>query len=228
MKMFCTIAIAIIKFWRTSGLTYIRNYMWLKTKQNFMLTRLMTLETVHPEWKLEPNASKLAETIEVKNPFATITSLPELYFRFTRIILLVKMKKKGFLWTMAAAQATENHGDELSLTWYLRWGIYTSIPTRTHSQNSIAAAEASEFKDILSSNISQMITKIIPIRTRIDVTTETTTWSEFPNGGKAIVKQILLSEEINESKRAGLWKSQSRIKVGNLTIWGRSFVTEKL
>ena len=27
--------------------------------------------------------------------------------------------------------------------------------------------------------------------------TETTTWSEFPIGGKAIVEQILVSEEIN-------------------------------
>ena len=27
--------------------------------------------------------------------------------------------------------------------------------------------------------------------------TETTTWSEFPNGGKAIGEQILVSEEIN-------------------------------
>ena len=34
--------------------------------------------------------------------------------------------------------------------------------------------------------------------------TETTTWSEFPNGGKVIVEQILASEEINKSKRAGL------------------------
>ena len=28
--------------------------------------------------------------------------------------------------------------------------------------------------------------------------------SEFPNGGKAIVEQILASEEINKSRRAGL------------------------
>ena len=40
--------------------------------------------------------------------------------------------------------------------------------------------------------------------------TETTTWSEFTNGGKAIVEQILVSEEINKPKRAGLWEeSQS-------------------
>ena len=35
--------------------------------------------------------------------------------------------------------------------------------------------------------------------------TETKTWAEFPNGGKAIVEQILALEEINKSKRAGLW-----------------------
>ena len=39
--------------------------------------------------------------------------------------------------------------------------------------------------------------------------TETTTWSEFPNGGKAIVEQILASEDRNKSKRAGLWELQS-------------------
>ena len=55
-------------------------------------------------------------------------------------------RKKWFLWIMAAAQAAENHGDEWGLTWYLRWGIYTSIPTWTHSQNSLAAAEALSLK----------------------------------------------------------------------------------
>ena len=34
--------------------------------------------------------------------------------------------------------------------------------------------------------------------------TETTTWSEFPNGGKAIEEQILASEVRNKSKRVGL------------------------
>ena len=58
--------------------------------------------------------------------------------------------------------------------------------------------------------------------------TETTTWSEFPNGGKAIAEQILASEERNKSKRAGLWESQSGIRVGKLTIWVRSFEIEKL
>ena len=43
-------------------------------------------------------------------------------------------RKKWFLWIIAAAQAAENHGDECGLTWYLRWGIYTSIPTWTYSE----------------------------------------------------------------------------------------------
>ena len=58
--------------------------------------------------------------------------------------------------------------------------------------------------------------------------TETTTWSEFPNGGKAIAEQILASEERKKSKRAGLWESQSGIWVGKLTIWVRLFGIEKL
>ena len=39
--------------------------------------------------------------------------------------------------------------------------------------------------------------------------TETTTWSEFHNGGRAIVEQIQASVERNKSKRAGLWESKS-------------------
>ena len=46
---------------------------------------------------------------------------------------------------------------------------------------------------------------------------ETTTWSEYPNGGKAIVEQILVLEETNKSKRAGLWESQSGIWEGKLS-----------
>ena len=44
--------------------------------------------------------------------------------------------------------------------------------------------------------------------------TETTTWSEFPNGEKAITEQIVASEKRYKSRRAWLWESQSGIKVG--------------
>ena len=47
---------------------------------------------------------------------------------------------------MAAAQAAENYGDEWGLTWYLRWEIYTSVPTWTHSQNSLATVETLSLK----------------------------------------------------------------------------------
>ena len=54
--------------------------------------------------------------------------------------------KKWFLWTMTAVQSAENHGDEWDLAWYLQWGIYTDILTRTHSDNLLAAAEAPSLK----------------------------------------------------------------------------------
>ena len=53
--------------------------------------------------------------------------------------------------------------------------------------------------------------------------TEATTWSEFGNGAKAIIEQILASEEINKSKSAGLWESLSGIQVGKLIVWVRLF-----
>ena len=80
-----------------------------------------------------------------KNPFAMLTSLFELNFRFRRFILLVQTKKWS-LWTTAAAQAAENHGDEWGLTWYLWQAIYRAILTWTHLQNSLAAAEALSLK----------------------------------------------------------------------------------
>ena len=54
----------------------------------------------------------------------------------SRFILLVQMKRVISI----------NHGDEWGLTWYFLWGIYTSIPAWTHSQNSLAAAEAVSLK----------------------------------------------------------------------------------
>ena len=81
-----------------------------------------------------------------------------------------------------------------------------------------SSSRSTKFKDILSGNISQMITKPIPISPRTvklcDETghplknegksMETETTSKLPIGGKAIAEQILASEEINKSNRAGL------------------------
>ena len=56
---------------------------------------------------------------------------------------------------------------------------------------------------------------------------QATAWPEFSNGRKVIVEQILASEEMNKSKRARLWESQSRICVGKVTIWVSSFEIAK-
>ena len=115
-----------------------------------------------------------------------------------------------------------------------------SLPTKFTS-----SSRSNKLKDILPCKISKMITKTIPINTRIviscamkqgcefdgkSIETETTTWSEFPNGGKTIVGQITASKEINKCKRAGLWQPQwdpSR-KVNHLSkvIWDRKYITE--
>ena len=50
------------------------------------------------------------------------------------------------------------------------------------------------------------------------IETEKTTWSEFTNGGKVSAEQTLTLAERNESKRVGLWESQSEIWLGKLTI----------
>ena len=109
----------------------------------------------------------------------------------------------------------------------------------------ISSSRSTKSKDILPWNVSQMIMNTISISMRIVISyamkwgirlwiswksmeTETKTWSEFSNGGTAIVEQILASEERKKSKRVGLWESQSGIRVGKLTIWVRSFEIEKL
>ena len=179
-----------------------------------------------------------------QEPFCNDYYLPELYFRIRRFILLVQMKKV----------ISMNYGSN-TRSWKLwRWTrldlIFSMRDIYINSnQNPITKFTSSsgsiKLKDILPWNISQMTTKTIPISTRIVISyakkqgircefdgksmeTETETWSEFPNGGKAIVEEILASEERNKSKRAGQWESRSGIHVGKLTIWVGSFEIEKL
>ena len=108
----------------------------------------------------EPDFSEVMESYFInictfgsfKNPFVTITSLSELYLRF-KITLLVHMnkaisRKYGSFTSMACISSWKPWkwvSPDLILS--MR-DIYTSFPTRTHSQNSLAAAKA------LSLNIS--------------------------------------------------------------------------
>ena len=171
-----------------------------------------------------------------KDTFTTITILSELYFRFRRFIFLVQTKKV----------ISMNYGSSRS-SWkpwrWVRLDLILSIRDAHINSNltplkKFTSSRSPEFKDILPWNISQMITKTIPISTRIvirnamkqgirceyngkSMETETITWSIFLNGGTAIVEQILVSEEINPKEQD--CENQCGILVGKLTIWVRLF-----
>ena len=102
-----------------------------------------------------------------KNPFATITSLSELYFRIRRFILLIQTKKAI---SMNYGSSTSSWKPwrcvRLDLIFSMR-DIYINY-NLNHSQNSLAEAEAL----IFPWNISQMITKTIPSSTRIVISYE--------------------------------------------------------
>ena len=96
------------------------------------------------------------------------------------------------------------------MIWYLWWGIYTGITIWIHSENALAAAEALSLvisfhgTSLKGSQRLSQSTKKIDISyamkwascfefERKSMGTETTTWSEFPSGGKVVVEQILAS-----------------------------------
>ena len=134
----------------------------------------------------------------------------ERYSRFTFVEMIYSVgtnEKSDFseLWQQHKRLA-ENHGDEWSLTW---WGIYTSILTWTHSQNSIAAAEALSLK-ISSNDHEDRPTQHENSHKLCDETEHSVlsllevngNWDnsirpECSNGGKDIVEHILASEEKN-------------------------------
>ena len=175
-----------------------------------------------------------------KNPFAMIKILSELYFRIRRFILLVQMKK---LISMNSGSSTScwkpwrlvRHDLIFSMRDICSNLNLNPLTKFTNSSRSL------EFEDILPWRNSQMIT----ISTRIAISYAMKRgiplwiWWKFSGNWdnnmirislwrEAILEQILASEEINKSKRAGLWKSQSGIRVGKLIIWVRSFEIEKL
>ena len=110
-----------------------------------------------------------------------------------------------------------------------------------------SSSRSTDFKDILPWNISQLITKTIPISTRIVISNAMKRgiplwiwWEVIRNWDnnmirisqwrKAFVEQILASEEINKSTKTGVWESvwDPRRKVNHLSkvIWDRRIVTE--
>ena len=102
-----------------------------------------------------------------KNPFAMITNLSELYFRFRRFILFVKTKK---VLSLNYGSSKGSWKPWRCITLYLilmMLDMYIDSNLNPITKFTSSSSRGTEFKDILSWNISQMITKTIPISTRI-------------------------------------------------------------
>ena len=98
-----------------------------------------------------------------KTFFAMITSLCELYFRFRRYILLVKMKR---VISMSYGSSKSRWKPQRRLRLDLIFTIRDTYinPNQTHPQNSLAAAEALSFKissDGTSLNWSQRLSHLV-------------------------------------------------------------------
>ena len=119
---------------KLTGNLYINSNPDLFTK--FSISSRILQKSLEPcFWDVTASFSSISMFGSVNNHFATIISLSE--FHFTCKDLLCRCKWKSWLlWARAAV----NHGNEWGLPWNLR-GNYISIPTWTHSQNSIPAAE---------------------------------------------------------------------------------------
>ena len=176
-----------------------------------------------------------------KNPSATITSLPELYFRIRRFILLVQMKN-----------VISMNYDSSRNTWKpWRWvrldlifsmrDIYTNPNLDLYPK--FTSSRSSEFKDIFPWSISEKIMKTFPISMRIIISYAMKRgiplwiWWNVNGNWENNMTWIFQWREShcrtntsirkrNKSKRARLRESQSGIR--KLTIWVRSFETEKL
>ena len=103
---------------------------------------------------------------DYKNPFATITSLSELYIRSRRFIILIQTKK---VISMNQGSSTSSwkpwRSVRLDLVFSLR-DIYMNSNLNPLKKFT-SSTRSTNLKDILLQNISQMITKTIPISTRI-------------------------------------------------------------
>ena len=142
-----------------------------------------------------------------------------LNFRIRRFILLLQTKKV----------ISMNYGSSTSSWKPWRWVRLDLIfPMRDIYINSNLNTEftknsrSTKFKLVLPRNVSQMITKNVPISTRIVISYAIKrdiplriwwkvignwyiTWSQVPDEWKVIVKQEVSEETKKTPKRAGLW-----------------------
>ena len=102
----------------------------------------------------------------LKNLFATITSLLELYCRIRRSILLVQMKKVIYInYCSRTSNWKPWRWVRLHLMFSMR-DIYINSNLNPLTKLT-SSSRSSELKDILPWNVSQMITKTIPINMRL-------------------------------------------------------------
>ena len=104
----------------------------------------------------------------LKNPFAMIISLSELYFRCRRFIMLLqRIKVISMSYGSSTCCSKPWRLVNLDLIYTMR-DINSNYNLILLSKFT-SSRRSTEFKDILTWNISQIITKTIPISTRIDV-----------------------------------------------------------
>ena len=177
-----------------------------------------------------------------KNPFAMVTSLSKLYFRIGKFILLVKAKKVISLSHDSSASSWKPwRWVRLNLIFSMR-DIYINSNLNQFTEFT-SSSRSTKFKDILLWNISQAITKTVPISTRIVRScvmkwgiSMWIWWKANGNWDKNMIRISQLREShcrTNISIRrkyeiAGVWESQSGIQARQLTIWVRSLEIEKL
>ena len=140
------------------------------------------------------------------NPFATITSLPELYFRFRRFILLVQTKKVIFM----------NNGSSTSSCKLWRWvrlgpiltmkNIYISSNLNLLTK-STSSSRSNEFKDILPCNISQTSHKDRP--------------NQHENSHKLWNKTENLVASLTESKRKLRQQHNLNFQMKKKILWSK-------
>ena len=101
-----------------------------------------------------------------KNPFATINSLSEVYFQIRRFILLVQTQKVISMYYGSSSSSWKPWRlVRLDPIFSMR-DIYINSNLNL-LRKFTSRSRSTEFKDILPWNISQMVTKNVPISTRI-------------------------------------------------------------
>ena len=90
----------------------------------------------------------------VKKPFATITSLSELYFRIRKFMLLVQTKNFYELWQQHKQLKTMEMSEA---TWYFLWGILYINSNLTLTKFTSSSSRSTKLKNILPWKISIVI-----------------------------------------------------------------------